>query len=369
MSQPVPRARSDVLARVNEVPAPVPVAVVSLMLVGAWVLSASAQTEQTVLHHLFYLPIVLASVRFGAGAGVLTAVVAAVLSGPLAGSSDPLAWSTRGGLFVLVALIVGFASTATRASVERDRETAQRERALIGQRAALVQLVSHEFRTPLTIIRGSMETLRRRNGVVAPEFRTLVDATDRSVTRLEEMVDVVLAAADELDIDDTNLTDVPVDDLIQHAAVSIRSELVDRLLLDVPAKASVVTVEPYLWLTVRCLLDNALKFSPDGEPIEVTFRRDGDDARLSLHDHGPGFPPGFEQVAFDPFTQADTSVRREFPGLGMGLYTARRLARRLGGDIEVTSRAGQGVTATVVLPQRSLVIETNGRPRRAVGPT
>lgn len=368
MSARPARARGDLFEQVSNVPATTAVGVVGLLLIGAWTLVAVTESEQTVLQHLFYLPIVLASLRFGVLTGAAAGIVAAVLAGPLAGPGGEVSvWLVRGGVFVLVAVIVGLASTATQASIARDRETDHRERAMIGQRAALVQLVSHEFRTPLTIIRGSVETLRRRNGAVSPEFATLVDATDRSVSRLEEMLDVVLAAADELHVDDTNLTEVPVDELIRHAAISIRTELVDRLLLDVPDRASITTVEPYLWLTVRCLLDNAVKFSPEGEPIEVTFRSDGNSARLSLHDHGPGLPPGFEEAAFEPFMQADASVRREYPGLGMGLYTARRLARRLGGDVEVTSRAGQGVTATVVVPQPSRVT-AGGLSRHAVGP-
>jgi signal transduction histidine kinase len=238
---------------------------------------------------------VLAGLRLGLLAGAATGFVAGLLAGPLSGHLVASVWLPRAGAFVLIGAVVGLVSSARSEAWRREREVAERESALVAQRASLVQLVSHEFRTPLTIIRGSLETLAGRKDAIAPAFRELVVATERSVDRLQEMADVVLATADELDTGSTPRTRVQVRDLVVHAARSLDHELPDRVVLDVPEHSAVVTVEP--------------------------------------------------------FTQADPSERRSHQGLGLGLYTARRLARRLGGDVTVRANVdGHGTTATIVIP-------------------
>ncbi len=229
-------------------------------------------------------------------------------------------------------------------------DLASRERQLDEQRAALVQLVSHELRTPLTVIRGSVETLQARRGSIDPELRRLVDATARATGRLEELLEVVLAATDELTGEQAHATPVDVAKLVEHAAASLHARLTRRLDLDMPEDPKLVTIEPYLWLTVRCLLDNAARFSPAEEPILVRYERVDDVGVLSLHDNGPGLPEGFDARAFEPFTQADASLVRTHHGLGMGLYTARRLTRRLGGELDLSSSDTGGVTASIRLP-------------------
>jgi signal transduction histidine kinase len=313
------------------------------------------------------------------GTGLIGAVLAS-------GGSTPT--MVRGAGVVVVALaLVGLAAILglRRQARVRERELLAREQALVLERSSLVQLISHELRTPLTVIRGGVETLRGSASPLAPDQQRLLDATWRSTVRLESMVHVVLRAAESIDgtvaglpvsdgpggavsvasmadevlragwspgsdDDEVAVVDVELGPLIKRAAESIRADLPARLRWDLPSDAHLLTIEPYLWVAVRCLLDNAAKFSPPDAPIEVSCSRDGERITLRLTDHGPGVPDGYERLAFEPFTQADVSLQRSHTGIGMGLYTARRLARRLGGDVDLRSPADGGVIATIVLP-------------------
>lgn len=335
--------------RLDRLPAALLVAMVVVMLALAWLALRLEGGELSVRNHLFYVPIVLAAVRFGAVAGVGTGIVAGLLAGPLAGHLTLSVWSGRLAAFTLIGGVVGVLASARVESWRRERAVAEREAALVGQRASLIQLVSHEFRTPLTVIRGSLETLRGREDAVAPPFRGLLTATERSVERLEEMVDVVLAAADELDTAATPTSVVDVAVLVADVARSLDDELASRLEFCGCDGVQVMTVEPSMWLAVRCLLDNARKFSPPGSPVEVQCAARGRTVELAVADQGPGLPPGLEELAFEPFTQGDPSERRAYQGLGLGLYTARRLARRLGGDVTLSSTPGLGTTATLII--------------------
>jgi signal transduction histidine kinase len=377
------RIRTTVLRRLRLVPTPLGTALVFGLCAAIWAAMEFGSLDPVAGSHLFYLPIILASARFGERAGIATALAAMALTEPL-GSGTPVAtWVGIGALFFLVGWVVGLVSSASADEVMRERELAEREYALTRERGELVQLVSHELRTPLTVIRGSVDTLLVRHPHGGDQ-RDLLEATARATVRLEEMLDVVLAAADRfdprplhpgrLDLEPTGRLDlepqlarldlvgvgpVELDPLIRHAASSIDRGLNDRLDLAVPRGTQMVTVEPYLWMTLRCLLDNAAKFSSPDDRIAVVYERAGDTVVISLTDDGPGIPDGYRRIAFEPFTQADASERRVHPGLGVGLYTARRLARRLGGDIEIGSEPGHGVTARVTLP-------ANGAPVQAV---
>jgi signal transduction histidine kinase len=340
---------------------------------SAWFAMEFGAITPATARHLLYVPVVLAGARFGARAGMSTALVATALIEPLGSGTPMTTWFALGGLYVLVGWAVGSVSSAHLDEVARERELVEREHALARERGELVQLVSHELRTPLTVIRGSVDTLLVRHPVGEAQ-QDLLEATARATVRLEEMLDVVLAAADRLDqcplrhgqleldpprqleldpprqLELDQVAVVELDSLIRHAAASIHSGLNDRLDLDVPRGTQLETIEPYLWMTLRCLLDNAVKFSTPDDRISVVYERAGDSVVISLSDDGPGLPEGYHRIAFEPFTQADPSTRRVHPGMGMGLYTARRLARRLGGDLELGSLPGHGVTARVTLP-------------------
>ena len=98
------------------------------------------------------------------------------------------------------------------------------------------------------------------------------------------------------------------------------------------------------------LVENALKYSADETPVEVTAGPDGDGFLIAVRDEGIGIDPGDQRAIFERFHQVDQSATRRFGGLGLGLYLADQLCRDLGGSLEVRSAPGQGSTFTVRIP-------------------
>jgi signal transduction histidine kinase len=102
---------------------------------------------------------------------------------------------------------------------------------------------------------------------------------------------------------------------------------------------------------VANLLSNALKYSPDGGPVEVTVRGEGGGAMLAVRDQGIGLPAGAAEAIFEPFGRAENAAARQLPGLGLGLYLCRQIVERHGGRIWAESPGeGQGTTVQVWLP-------------------
>jgi signal transduction histidine kinase len=100
---------------------------------------------------------------------------------------------------------------------------------------------------------------------------------------------------------------------------------------------------------LRCLVTNAIKFTEAGS-IRLEIACSGDTLRFAVNDTGIGISPGQRDLVFEPFRQIDGSPTRSHGGIGLGLALARKMARVLGGDIELRSAVGAGSSFTLVLP-------------------
>jgi signal transduction histidine kinase len=98
------------------------------------------------------------------------------------------------------------------------------------------------------------------------------------------------------------------------------------------------------------LVDNALKYSPDGETVEVWVSRCEEGVAFSVSDNGPGLEPGEHDRLFEPFEQGRARPTGEEGASGLGLYLVKQILRRHGGDIEVESTEGKGSTFTLLFP-------------------
>jgi signal transduction histidine kinase len=112
-----------------------------------------------------------------------------------------------------------------------------------------------------------------------------------------------------------------------------------------------VTDVPKVRQILLNLLTNAVKFTEEGE-VELGFEEDQDHVRLLVRDTGPGIDPENQERIFDPFWQVAHPQTRRTGGTGLGLSVARRLARLMGGDLDVRSAPGQGSTFIVELPRK-----------------
>lgn len=166
---------------------------VVLLLGASWAATWLLGGAGALAPHWYYLPIFATAVWFGAGAVLATALVATVLAGPLtphdvaAGTAQAASdWVSRGLSFVVVGLLMAMGHRRVAAVHRRQAELERRERELAEQRATVVQSVSHAFRSPLTVISGSVPLLRREE--LPPEQRAeLVDTLQGAATRLEQL--------------------------------------------------------------------------------------------------------------------------------------------------------------------------------------
>ena len=308
-----------------------------------------------------------------------TALVSA-LRGARSGDADALlavlvvglspARALDDGYRAFLDLLAGQVATALGAATAQEEATA-RARALAELDRAKTDFftnVSHEFRTPLTLVLGPLTDLAG-SGDLAPEHRERVELALRGSRRLLRLVDDLLDVA-RLEGGGRTPRVVPTDlaAFTAELAGGFRSAVERagvRLEVDAPPLPAPVLVDPELWERVVVnLLSNALKFTFVGT-IAVRLRADPRGVVLTVADTGVGVAREDQERLFDRFARGRGTRGRTHEGSGIGLSLVAEVARAHGGSVELESEPGRGSTFTVVLP---LVPATGGAAAVAAGP-
>jgi PAS domain S-box-containing protein len=218
-----------------------------------------------------------------------------------------------------------------------------------------VSSVSQELRRPLTSIYGFAETLLRRDVLFGDEERrTFLGYIASEAERLAEIVDRLLNVA-RLDAGDVAVELAPTDvaAVVTEAVAALEGGNGDgrRFVLDLPEEPVAAEADgEKLRQVLAHLLDNAVKFSPEGGTVTVAARRRSDTVQVSIADQGVGIPRGEHQRIFRKFYRGDGGGGRAAAGTGVGLFIAERFVNAMGGRIWVSSGEGEGASFTFELP-------------------
>jgi two-component system sensor histidine kinase KdpD len=241
-----------------------------------------------------------------------------------------------------------------RAAVERRRlhTEADRAGALVQAnelRAALLQAVSHDLRTPLAAIKASVSSLRQDDvdwsrDEVADFLVTIEEETDRLTTLVGNLLDMSRLQAGVIR---PTLRAVGIDEVLPSALAGLadRGESID---IDIPETLPAVRADAALLERVLAnLIDNAVKWSPPDRAVRVAAGCVDDRVELRVVDHGPGIPPAERARVFSPFQRLGDSPG--IAGVGLGLAVARGFVTAMDGELSYDDTPGGGATAVVSL--------------------
>jgi signal transduction histidine kinase len=219
-----------------------------------------------------------------------------------------------------------------------------------------VSTVSHELRTPLTSIYGFAETLLRQDVLFGETERdTFLGYIASESQRLTQIVDALLNVA-RLDTGDLQVNIVPTDvrDVVGEVVQTAQEGGTNghRFEVDLPEEPLAANADrDKLRQVFSILLDNAVRYSPDGGTVKVGVERKQHTVEVSVADEGIGIPQADQDQIFRKFYRgADAESRSGQAGTGLGLFIARGLVAAMGGRIWVESREGEGSTFAFELP-------------------
>jgi len=318
----------------------------------------------------FYMVVIASSLRFGTlgtlgcalAAGLMYFVVGAAAAGWHIDTVLLDIAAMRLFLFFVVALTSGLLARELVATRARElRHTFELQHAAFYElrevdriKSDFMMLASHELRTPLTKIKAWLALMQdagdrlpqqsREEGLLElrMEAEHLARLTDNllCITQLESGEIRLKTAEVELDavVQEVIARFVETAD---HGRFSIR--------IDGDAKRLLADHER-LALVLACLIDNALKFSPQSEPVQLRAHRIVNKVHIEVHDNGRRIPDSDKERVFASFYQVESPLLRQRGGFGVGLYLARQLVERMGGSIDIDNSKSRGNTFVLALP-------------------
>lgn len=314
-----------------------------------------------VFEHITVLFVVAVAIQWGVRPALLAALAASLGDNLLL--REPIGRPTISGfrdvldlgLFVIVAVTVGWLVASARAERMRAQHAAAREREAREQRDRLVATLTHDLATPLAAIQGTVQFARRFGQTSNLDLGRLMDRVDAAATRAISLV--------------RTLNDVQTLDAGQ---LSLRMETADvrtlvtwvvHMLDRYSERHPIALAMPNEAVLVRCdvdrlrrvfenLVTNAIKYSPDGGAIEVSLCTEDRSAVVSVRDYGMGISPAAIPRIFERAYRAPEAMATA-PGLGLGLSIAAEFVHRHGGTIEARAADPNGTTVTVRLPLAS----------------
>lgn len=235
-----------------------------------------------------------------------------------------------------------------------------------------VSVVSHELRTPLTAIKGYTQHLMRRlerrlrekrqsaeaegqtkDPPESYDLRSLqiVQSQSEQLERLvNDLLDLSRAQWGEMNLHYTSfyLADVLIE-RVQLAQVSAEDH---TLLLDIDVQDSRIIADKLrVSQVIGNILDNAIRFSPQGREVKVELQEQNNEYQVSVTDQGIGINPEYIDHIFERFYRVRNTASRQYSGVGLGLFVARAIVEAHGGNIWVTSNQGLGSTFSFTLPR------------------
>jgi signal transduction histidine kinase len=303
---------------------------------------------------LFLLVVIGASIRLTYTTAAGVALVAGLLAGPLmpldvaAGEAQqPSIWISRVVTFLILSTVTAALVNRVRAGQGRELTLAQKERDLAVGKAAVIATVAHEFRSPLTVINGVARMLENEDAIpeeFVPLFGGLMDSTGRLIDLVSTMGAVLDGGGSAVFLRTEALVTREV--VLSVASRVAARDAHGRLQVEVAPDAEFLhTDRELVEQLLRHIVENALKFSPMDQVVDVDVSRAGDLVVFNIADRGPGIDETL--LSTDPFHQGDSSITREQAGLGLGLFAATRIVQMLGGSITFESRQGGGSVVRV----------------------
>jgi len=229
------------------------------------------------------------------------------------------------------------------------------EQAFERARSDFVATASHELRTPLAAVYGAARTLRRTDIEISDEQRDrFLEIIVSETERLTAIVSQILLAGqlEEGRVDvSTAATDLrPLAESVLDSARLRAPDQIELRLEQNGAPTVAIADEDKLRQVLVNLLDNAIKYSPDGGDVAVELDGGHGRVRLTVRDSGLGIPSAEQERIFEKFYRLDPALTRGVGGSGLGLFISRELVSRMGGSLTVRSQPGEGAAFVVDLP-------------------
>lgn len=221
--------------------------------------------------------------------------------------------------------------------------------------------VSHELRTPITVFRGYLEALQ--DAVLEnPDWRTPVHHMDLQVQRMQTLVDDLLILS-RLEMSDRPRADapVPVPEILEEivaAARTLSGEQNHDIRLSTDPAVWLVGEEDALHSAFSNLIFNAVRHTPAGTRVEITWRADADGASFSVRDQGPGIAAYHLPRLSERFYRVEAGRSRRSGGSGLGLAIVKQVLERHSAELSISSQVGDGSVFAIRFPATMLEIES-----------
>jgi PAS domain S-box-containing protein len=223
-------------------------------------------------------------------------------------------------------------------------------------KSTFVSVVSHELKTPVALIKGYAETLRRDDvewdrDTVQESLDVIAEEADHLTHLIDSLLEASRIQAGGLKLQPT---DVDLPRLAEKIIDAFRTQTnIHTFELDFQSDLPLVWGDPErLREVLSNLVSNAVKYSPDGGTVWIGGRVDGSGATVYVADQGIGIPPEEQSRIFDRFHRVETGLHRRTEGTGLGLYLVKAIVEAHGGRVWVESAPGRGSIFMFTLPRR-----------------
>lgn len=235
-------------------------------------------------------------------------------------------------------------------------EDVSKVRELENHRKQFVANVSHELKTPLTAIQGYLETLREDEIDDPKLVSRFLDIMNKHSLRLSSIIEDLLMLSSfekEKEIGNLKFSNQNLKPLLENTVLLCREKSIKKS-MDIKIESTDISIPINSALIEQAminLLDNAIKYSPDGSKITLKLEKSDLGARILIMDTGPGIADIHHERLFERFYSVDKARSRELGGSGLGLSIVKHIAISHGGNIKVESQLGLGTTFIFDLPK------------------
>jgi len=228
-------------------------------------------------------------------------------------------------------------------------------------KSELTMTVTHEMRTPMTILEGTLSNIMSgAYGKLKPKLRDKLELAEQNIKRLGNIVsnffDITRIEAEKIDI---RISDINVNSLISRTLDSLQpiaSEKNISLTICQENQDLIVSGDSDIFVSIlRNLLENAIRFTYENDTITVSAEVSEDNLVIEVKDNGPGIDPSETERIFEKFVQVDRHVGAGEHGTGLGLYIVKKHVELLGGSIWVVSELEKGTSVCFSLPLKTKV--------------